>query len=170
MLQNYIIVAVRNILRHKVYSIINIAGLSVGMACSILILLWVQYELSYDRYHENADQIYRLGLKLQMSKIKDTIASNGVPAGPVFEKTFPEVLKACRFRKEEAVAVAQYKEKKFFEENVFYADNSVFDIFSFPMISGDPRSALKTAFSVVLTEDIAENRPWLGPRVWNSWL
>jgi putative ABC transport system permease protein len=156
MLKNYLTVAVRNILRHKVYSIINIAGLSVGMACTILILLWVQYELSFDRYHENADQIYRLGLKLQTSKIKDSIASNGVPAGPILEKKFPEVLKACRFRKEEGVAVAQYKEKKFFEEDIFYADNSVFDIFSFPMINGDPKSALKTPFSVVITEDIAK--------------
>jgi putative ABC transport system permease protein len=156
MFRNYITVAVRNILRHKAYAIINIAGLSVGMACTILILLWVQYELSFDRYHENADRIYRLGLKLQTSKIMDSIASNGVPAGPILEKKFPEVLKACRFRKEEGVAIAQYKEKKFFEEDVFYADNSVFDIFSFPMISGNPKSALKTAFSVVITEDVAK--------------
>ena len=84
MLKNYLKMAIRNILRHKVYSIINIAGLSVGMACTILILLWVRYELSYDRHHTNADRIYRLGMNLKMSKIKDAIASNGVPAGPVF--------------------------------------------------------------------------------------
>ena len=156
MLNNYLKVAVRNILRHKIYTTINITGLSVGMACTILILLWVQYELSYDRYHENADQIYRLGLKLQTSKIKESIASNGVPAGPIFEKRFPEVLKACRFRKEESIAVVQYKERKFFEEHIFYADNSVFDIFSFTMISGDPKSALETAYSVVITENMAK--------------
>jgi len=143
-------------MRHKIYSIINIAGLSVGMACTIVILLWVQYELSFDRFHENADQIYRLGLNLRTSKIEESIASNGVPAGPTLEIKFPEVLKACRFQKGEGVAVVQYKEKKFFEEDIFYADNSVFDIFTFPMISGDPKSALTVAFSAVITEDMAK--------------
>ena len=156
MISNYFKIAIRNILRHKVYSIINISGLSVGMACTIVILLWVQYELSFDRFHENADQIYRLGLDLRTSKIEESIASNGVPAGPAFEKKFSEVLKACRFQKGEGVAVVQYKEKKFFEEDIFYADNSVFDIFTFPMISGDPKSALTVAFSAVITEDMAK--------------
>jgi putative ABC transport system permease protein len=156
MLKNYLIVAVRNILRHKVYSIINVAGLAVGMACTILILLWVQFELSYDRYHENADRIYRLGLKLQTSKIKDSIASNGVPAGPTFENKFPEVLRACRFQKGEGVAVVQYKKKKFFEEDIFFTDNSVFKIFTLPLVSGDPKSALKVKNSVVITESIAK--------------
>jgi putative ABC transport system permease protein len=156
MIANYFKIAIRNIRRHKGYSIINIAGLSVGMACTILILLWVQHELSFDRYHENADQIYRLGLNLRTSKIKESIASNGVPAGPTFEKTFPEVLKACRFQKGEGVAVVQYKENKFFEEDIFFADNSVFEIFSFPMISGNPKTALTLIDSAVMTEDMAK--------------
>ena len=156
MFSNYLKVAFRNILRHRVYSIINIAGLSVGMACTILILLWVQYELSFDRYHENAKQIYRLGLNLRTNKIKESIASNGVPAGPIVEKRFPEVLKACRFQKGEGVAVVQYKEKKFFEENIFFADNSVFEIFSFPMLRGNPKTALKAKNRAVITVDMAE--------------
>jgi putative ABC transport system permease protein len=156
MIANYFKIAIRNILRHKFYSIINIAGLSVGMACTILILLWVQYELSFDRYHENADQIYRLGLNLRTSKIKESIASNGVPAGPTFEKRFPEVLKACRFQKGEGVAVVQYKEKKFFEKNIFFADNSVFEIFTFSMIRGNPKTALTVIDSAVITEDLAK--------------
>jgi hypothetical protein len=82
MFSNYIKIAIRNILRHKVYSIINIVGLAVGMASTILILLWVQFELSYDRYHENADRIYRLGLKLQTSKIK-VIAITKTPTGSI---------------------------------------------------------------------------------------
>jgi putative ABC transport system permease protein len=156
MITNYFKIAIRNIRRHKVYSIINIAGLFVGMTCTILIVLWVQYELSYDRYHQNAEQIYRLGLNLRTSKIKESIASNGVPAGPTFEKRFPEVLKACRFQKGEGVAVVQYKEKKFFEENIFFADNSVFEIFTFPMIRGNPKTALTVIDSAVMTEDIAK--------------
>jgi putative ABC transport system permease protein len=156
MISNYIKIAIRNILRHKVYAFINIAGLSVGMACTILILLWVQYELSFDRYHENADRIYRLGLNLRTSKIKESIASNGVPAGPTFEKRFSEVLKACRFQKGEGVAVVQYKEKKFFEENIFFADNSVFEIFTFPMVNGNPKTALTVKDAAVITEDMAK--------------
>ena len=68
MLKNYLILAVRNILRHKVYSFTNIAGLSVGMACCILIFLWVNYELSFDRYHEKADRIYRLATYMDFKK------------------------------------------------------------------------------------------------------
>jgi len=156
MFKNCLKIAIRNILRHKIYSIINIAGLSVGMACTIVILLWVQYELSFDCHHENADQIYRLGLNLRMSKIEESIASNGVPAGPTVEKRFPQVLKACRFKKGEGVAVVQYKEKKFFEEDIFFADNSVFEIFTFPMISGNPKTALTMKNSAVMTEDMAK--------------
>ena len=97
MFSNYIKIAIRNILHHKVYSIINIAGLSVGMACSILILLWVQYELSFDRYHENADRIYRLTEHWNVGATREKWAVTNWPAGPTFQREFSEVIKAVRF-------------------------------------------------------------------------
>jgi putative ABC transport system permease protein len=156
MILYYIKIAVRNILRHKVYSIINIAGLSVGMACTILILLWVQYELSYDRHHENADRIYRLVTHIDFGKWRGKLATSNFPAGPYLERNFSEVLKAVRFQRIQDKLFVQYKDKKFFEKDIFIADDSVFNVFTFRLIRGDPQSALKTAFDVVVTENIAK--------------
>ena len=156
MIANYLKIAVRNLLRHKVYSIINIAGLSVGMACTILILLWVQYELSFDRYHENADQIYRLGTYIDFGKWRGKLAASNFPAGPYLESNFPEVLKAVRFQRITDKLFVQYKDKKFFEKDIFIADDSIFEVFTFPLISGDPESVLKTASDVVITENTAK--------------
>ena len=156
MFKNYLTVAVRNLLRHKVYSIINIAGLSVGMACTILILLWVQYELSYDRYHENADRIYRLATHIDFGKWQGNLAVCNFPAGPYLERHFPEVLKAVRLQRIRNNLLVQFNDKKFFEKDIFIADESVFDVFTFRLIRGNPASALKTASDVVITENIAK--------------
>ena len=85
----YLKIAIRNILRHKVYSFINIVGLSVGMACTILILMWVQYELSFDRYHEKADRIYRLATYGAIGKMKGEYALSNYIAGKTLANDFP---------------------------------------------------------------------------------
>jgi len=156
MIKNYLTVAVRNLLRHKACTLINIAGLSVGMACTILILLWVQYELSFDRYHENADRIYRLATHIDFGKWQGSLAVCNFPAGPYLERHFPEVLKAVRLQRIRDNLLVQFNDKKFFENDIFIADESVFDVFTFPMIRGNPTSALKTASDVVITENIAK--------------
>ncbi len=156
MLKNYLTVAVRKLLRHKAYSLINIAGLSVGMACTILILLWVQHELSFDRYHEHADRIYRLATHIDFGKWQGSLAVCNFPAGPYLERHFPEVLKAVRLRRIRDDLLVQFNDKQFFEKDIFIADESVFDVFTFPLIRGDPKSALKTASDVVITENIAK--------------
>jgi putative ABC transport system permease protein len=156
MFKNYLTVAVRNLLRHKVYSLINIAGLSVGMACTILILLWVQYELSYDRFHENADRIYRLTENWNLGATRGKWAVTNWPAGPTFQREYPEVIRAVRFRPLYNKVLCSYKTEKFFIDGILLADDTVFDIFSFPLISGDPGTALSTAFSIVITEEIAK--------------
>ena len=97
MFKNYLTTAVRNIRRHKVHAIINIAGLSVGMACTILILLWVQHELSFDRCHEKADRIYRLGMDLDIGNWHKRLAISSNPAGFALQKDYPEVLRFARF-------------------------------------------------------------------------
>ena len=156
MILNYFKISVRNILRHKVYSIINIAGLSVGMTCTILILLWVHYELSFDRFHANADRIYRLTENWNVGKTREKWAVTNWPAGPTFQKEYPEVIKAVRFRRVYGKVFCSYKTERFFIDGILFADDTVFDIFTFPLIRGNPGTALSTAFSAVITEEIAE--------------
>jgi len=158
MLKNYLTVAFRNILRHKVYSIINIAGLSIGMACTILILLWVQYELSYDRYHKNADRIFRLAVDIDFGKMRGKFAISNYIAGLTLKDDYPEVLEAVRLQRVRDKVAIQYNNKKIYGSNIFIADNSIFNIFSFPLIRGDPKTALKSPFSIVITEEEANAR------------
>jgi putative ABC transport system permease protein len=153
MFRNYLKVALRNIKRHTGYSLINVAGLAIGMTCCILILLWVQDERSYDRYHENPDRIYRLCLDANVgTQLRAPVTM--APAGPAMISEFPEVVNAARIVRPGRVSV-KYGDRLFQEEDIGYADNSVFDIFTFPFISGDPKTALATPYSVVITEDMA---------------
>ena len=156
MLINYIKIALRNLKRHKGYTFINIAGLAIGMACCILIILYIYSELNYDRYHENADRIYRLGTNFDVGKMHAKTAVSNHPIGPTLSRDYPEVLNATRIRPYMPRTLVEYKEKQFFEEKIFYADNSVFDVFSFPIIRGDHKSALVTAYSLLITEDVAK--------------
>jgi len=156
MFSNYFKIAFRNIRRHKVYSIINIIGLAVGMACTIFILMWMQYEFSFDRYHENAERIYRLTSDFNFGTLKGPYAVSNHPAGPTLQRDYPEVEKAVRFHAVWGRSLVQHKDKKFFENDLLYADNTVFDVFSFPLIKGDRRSVLTRAYSVVINEDMAK--------------
>ena len=138
MISNYFKIAIRNILRHKVYSIINIAGLSVGMACCILIFLWVNYEFSFDRYHEKANRIYRLATYMDFGKMRGGVAASNYIAGKTLAKDYPEVEKSVRFQKIPFKILIQFKDKQFYEDNIFMADDTFFNIFTFPLIKGDP--------------------------------
>ena len=156
MILNHFKIAVRNILHHKVSFLINIAGLSVGMAYCILIFLWVNYELSFDRYHEKANRIYRLATYMDFGKMRGGYAASNYIAGKTLAKDYPEVEKSVRFQKIPFKILIQFKDKQFYEDNIFMADDTVFNIFTFPLIKGDPKNALKRAFSVVITEDMAQ--------------
>jgi putative ABC transport system permease protein len=157
MFKNYLKIAVRNIRKHKGYAFINIAGLAIGMACCILIILYVVHELSYDRFHENADRIYRMGIDAKIGGSPILAPLSNAPSILVLKQDYPEVLDAVRIRPSFSVSknLVKYEDKQFYEEGVLYADNTLFDIFTFPMIKGDSKTALKTAYSVVLTEEIA---------------
>jgi putative ABC transport system permease protein len=155
MIANYIKIAIRNIQHHKVYSIINIVGLSVGMACTILILLWVQYELSFDRFHKNADRIYRLATNFDVGSLQGKWALSNFPAGPTLQKDYPEVTNVVRFREGRDRVSVEYQQKKFFEKYLF-ADNTIFDVFTFPLILGNPKFALSSPDAVVISENLAK--------------
>jgi len=156
MFKNYLKIALRNIKRHKGYSIINIAGLSVGLMCCILILLYVKYEFSYDRYHENADNIYRVVMKFPGIVYMGSDMYNASPGGlkAALMEDFPEVIYATRATRRRAYIY--YKNNPFEERGMFFVDPEFFKIFSFPLISGDPETAVKEPFSMLITQKIAK--------------
>ena len=154
MFKNYFKVAVRNILRHKVYSFINIMGLAVGMACCIIILLVIQDTLSYDRFHENADDIYRIIQEVKFANFSEKWAITSGPVGPSLKKDFPDIINAARIVWPIQILLT-YKDKHF-EEKVVFADGSIFEMFTFPFINGDPATALDDPNSIVLSEKMAE--------------
>jgi ABC-type antimicrobial peptide transport system permease subunit len=154
MIVNYFKIAIRNILRHKVYSFINIMGLAVGMACCILILLWVQDEMSYDRFHENADDIYRVIQNINFADHSTTWAITQGPLGPSLKEDFPEIINATRMRHEDFLTLT-YNDKTF-DETGFMVDGSIFEMFSFSLIKGDSATALSDPHSIVLSKELAQ--------------
>jgi putative ABC transport system permease protein len=156
MIKNYLVTAWRNIKKSKAYSALNILGLAVGMAVFILIMLFVRYELSFDRYHENGRNIYRV---VQEQPGNYYLGSNlfAVTPGPLARamvQDFPEVLKATRIDDWSNVLVLA-GEKTFLENRIHWTDPQTFEIFSFPIIRGDGASVLKDASSVLLSESAA---------------
>jgi putative ABC transport system permease protein len=155
MFKNYIKVALVNLRKHKAFSFINIIGLAIGIACCILITIYVFHELSYDRYHAKADRIFRLHSDLKFSGDHLIIPKSSPPTGKYLVENYPEVLSAVQFRGPMRLPI-RHRDKLFYINRFFFADNSVFDIFDFPLIKGDPRTALTTASTCVITESTAK--------------
>ena len=153
MFRNYLKIALRNIKRHKGYSFINIVGLAIGMACCILILLWVQDELSYDRFHENADDIYRVIQDINFTDHSTTWSITQGPLGPSLKEDFPEIINATRIT---GRGLRLTYNVKSYDEVVVMADGSLFEMFTFPLVKGDPATALSDPLSIVLSEEMAE--------------
>lgn len=154
MLKNYLKIALRNLVRHKAYSAINIFGLAIGIACCLFIALYVQDELSYDRFHENVDRIYRLVPDLNTPEGPRELAQSSPPLASALRNTFPEVFEAVRFVRTRGLFAVG--EKRFYENEVFYADASVFDIFTYPLRQGDPATALQAPNSIVITQEFSQ--------------
>ena len=141
-------------LKQKGHALINIAGLAVAMACCLLILLYVQEELSFDRYHQNQDRIYRLATRMQSASF-DGIAKVNGPWGPAMKNAVPEIEDAIRFVLAGQILVGR-GEKRFYETEGLYADSSVFRVFSFPLVQGDPGSVLAAPNTMVVTRAFAQ--------------
>jgi len=153
MFSNYLKIALRLIRKNIIFSFINILGLAIGMACCIIILLFVQFELSFDKFHENADQIYRLVADFKRANSISTSSKTSSWLVPDISKEFPEIQEATRiFRMGSTV---RYKEKQFNEIPVL-ADSNILNIFSFPLIHGDKNTALQDPNSLVITEETAK--------------
>lgn len=162
MIYNYFKIAYRNLLKKKAYSFINIFGLGLGMACCFMIFMFVQDELSFDTYHEKGDRIYRLthGRLPAEGQPENTGANpfwvwGNAPVGPAMQSFFPEIEKVVQFSGRVDILLSQ-GENSFQEEGVFFMDSTVFDVFSWTLIKGDPKTALVAPFSIVLTESTAK--------------
>ena len=158
---NYIKIAVRNLFKSKGYSFINISGLALGATCCLLITLYVTDEHSYDRFHEKGDQIYRVhycfrrGENLPPPSKQEFRSWGNALVGPQLEADFPEVLHAVRFSGHHTLLMA-YDDRSFQEENYFFTDSTVFKVFTFPLLQGDPQKALSHPFSIVLSQSAAQ--------------
>jgi putative ABC transport system permease protein len=155
MLKNFIIIAFRTLVRHKAYSLINISGLAIGLASAILILLYVQDELSYDKFHENYDQIYRVGLHGTNQGNEIVAAVSCVPLAPTLARDFPEVISATRLYTFVEQSIIKYEDNNFLEDRFFYADSSFFRVFNTGLLLGDPTTALARAYTVVITDEMS---------------
>ena len=154
MLKNYIITAFRNLWRNKFFSSINIFGLSIGIACCMLIVLYTKDEISFDGFHTNKENIYRITADITSATGSiDKQGSTGMMPGPGFKAQVPEILDFMRLQ------YAQFDIKKgteIFEQTALFTDENFFSVFSFPLIYGNPKTALKDVRSIVISETIAE--------------
>ena len=154
MYQHYAKISWRNLLRDKVYALLNISGLAVGIACSILIFLWIQHELSYDRYHPHAQDIYRLTAIAGGGEFKAAVSPAGMAEG--LKQEIPAIHSTLRIgRFDLRMALFENEESKFIEDDIFYADSNFLDFFHFPLIKGDRKTALHGPNSILLTASTA---------------
>jgi putative ABC transport system permease protein len=154
MIKNYFKIAFRNLWKHRAFSFINIMGLTVGMTACFLIFLYVRFELSYDRFHDKADRIYRVVADI---KTPTELIHSGVPAWavpPHLGADFPEVESYVRVMTQPLLV--RKGEMKFQEDDLAMADSAFFHIFSFPMLHGDPKTALNDPFTMVLSQTAAK--------------
>ncbi|QHT69222.1 FtsX-like permease family protein [Rhodocytophaga rosea] len=171
MLKNYLIIAFRNLIRKKTYSVINIIGLASGIAFCLLVYLYIGHELSFDRFHTNADRLYRLEANSHKPVKKDALEKSlfsFLPAqdeeknqvvmpvilAPALKESFPEIKQILRL-KAGWREIIRYNNQSFREEKVQYADANFFQLFTFPLIQGNPATALASHNSIVITENIA---------------
>lgn len=154
MFSGYLKIALRNIKRNRGYSFINISGLSMGIACAVFILMWVQDELIYDRFHEKADRIYRVASRGRIGNTEISQTYTPAPMQEAMKTDFPEIEQSVRLVGQ-VNAVFEYEGITFNEHDIILADSTFFDVFSFAFVKGDPKTALIKPGTVVITEAAA---------------
>jgi len=158
MIKNYLKIAYRNLVKYKFISFINIFGLTVGLACCMLILTYILNELSYDKYQPNADRVYRVTrtfLNPQTKSVSLTLSTISPPFAPLLKNDFGEIEDITRTLTNGTTPM-KYEEKMFNEENVMFADDHFFNFFKANVVKGDPKRALTDPYTVMMTEEIAK--------------
>jgi putative ABC transport system permease protein len=155
MIFNYIKIALRHLIKNKVYALVSIVGLGLGLACCILISLYIIDELGYDKQHKAKDRIYRVQAKLNMgSEINAAVSNRAV--GPTLMADYPEVESYARFMSAGTNVEFTFNDRLYRESNVWFADSTVFDVFTYPIIAGSKQDLLKTPNSLVISRAMAE--------------
>ena len=153
MLTNYIKIAFRNLLRNRVFSLINIAGLSLGLTCCMLIVLYTKDELSFDQFQENKNELYRIEVTIFDGVENRRIGNTNAVHGPAFKEAIPEIKDVVRTQSSSFVTK---KGNELLNEDILFADKNFFSVFSMPLLSGDPATVLSDIRSIVLSEELAE--------------
>jgi len=154
MFRNYFKTAFRNTLKHRGYSLINVTGLAIGIACCLLIMAYIQDELSYDSYHENAENMYRIAIRTNANNNILSYPSIGGGIAPAMYRDFPEVVNYVRLLRQNQLFI-RIDDRQYEEDWYVFADSTFFEMFSFALLRGDRKTALKEPFTVVLTEQLA---------------
>ncbi len=155
MIKNYLLIAFRNARRNRAYTLINLLGLAIGIASSLMILLFVVDELSYDRHNEHFKEIYRIYVKGKIHGNEIEAALSNAPMGATLKTDFPEVVDFTRLYTFDGDPKVRFEENVFIEENFYYADSTFFNVFTAPVVYGNPDDMLSRPYTVVLTEEIA---------------
>ncbi len=155
MLKNYFLTAIRYFVRNKTFTLINLLGLSIGLACVILITAWVSFELSYNNFHSSSKRIYRLSSKVYMSGVESLYPTQHAPVGVMVSESFPEVEQMTRISRPHS-KIFKNQTSRLLVEDIVYVDSSFFDVFSFTLAEGIGSNALIKANSIVLTRKLAE--------------
>ncbi|WP_128545970.1 ABC transporter permease [Larkinella soli] len=156
MLRNYLKIALRNLWRNPLYSLLNIGGLAVGLAVSLLVLLFVVHEVTYDRFHTHVDRIFQVYGKMKFGEQEIQMAAMSARFGPAVKAADPDVVDFVRIRKSsDRVVIKTDPEHRDFENRFILADGSLLKVFSFPLLRGNPATALSRPMTVLLTERMA---------------
>ena len=156
MIKNYLLIAFRNLKKHKAFSFINIVGLAIGMAAGLLIIQYVVFELSYDNFHAKKERVFRVAQdRYNNGKLSTQWAAGAFATGSKFKANFPQIEDYVKIVGAGPV-LAIYNEQRLSLQKVYFCGNSFFNIFSYPLISGDPKTALQEPFSIVITETNAK--------------
>jgi putative ABC transport system permease protein len=155
MWKNYLKISLRSILRHKKISLINVFGLAAGIASSFIIFAYANNELSYDKFHKNRDSIYRITTHLNMGNNNITLAMSTPALGQTIKDEYPEISNYVRIRKNNEFEL-EINEQVFSETNLFYADSTFFDVFTYKLTQGNPKTVLNAPFSILISKDKAK--------------
>jgi putative ABC transport system permease protein len=155
MIKNLLIVAIRNFKRDGWYNLVNILGLTIGITFSLFLIFYIKDELSYDSFHKNADRVYRVNSYIQERDKNTNWTLSQIPLGPTMKREYPEVEEMVRFVSRERT-LFKAGENSFYETKAYYADSTVFNVFSHKFLEGKPAAALQAPFDIVISRSLAE--------------
>jgi putative ABC transport system permease protein len=154
--KSLLLLGFRNLFKkNRLFTLVNITGLGIGLASVLLVAMFINDEYSFDRYHSNADRIYRIVLDFKEEGNVVSWARTSAPIGHRLRGAFPEIENLVRIRKNPGTELIALDEVKFFEERILFADSTLFDVFNFPLLSGEPSKVLSEKNSIILTNTLA---------------